>query len=164
MERCNRIITSSEYRLYLQKNAEEESDRVFCGHHFEHLVAVARLTYLLLIEAGQPFISREMAYAAGLLHDLGRWKEYQAGQDHAAVSSELAGPILEKSGFPLSERLLVQKAIAQHRLRDSHGLHRSPLSRALGKADRLSRLCFKCDVRESCYNLEQQPHKRRLIY
>lgn len=164
MERCNRIITNPEYRLYLQKNVQEEAGRIFCGHHFEHLVTVARLTYLILIEEGQPFISREMAYASGLLHDLGRWKEYQSDQDHAAVSSELAGPILEKAGFPSPERLLIQKAIAQHRLRDSELRHRSPLSRALGRADRLSRLCFKCEARDSCYKLEKQPHKRRLFY
>lgn len=164
MERCNKIIGNRDYRLYLDKNKEAETGRVFCNHNFEHILAVARLTYLLLVEEGNPFISREIAYAAGLLHDIGRWKEYQTGQDHAELSSELAGSILEEAGFPLLERLLIQKAIAQHRHRSHPHSHRSPLSRALGKADSLSRLCFKCEARAECYKIEQQPHQRRLIY
>ncbi len=164
MDRCTNIIENRQYQLYLSKNEEQESERVFCGHHFEHLLAVARLTYLLLLEEGQPFISREIAYAAGLLHDIARWQEYQTGADHAEASSKLAGPILEKAGFLLSERQLIQKAISQHRSMDNDSQHTSPLSRALRKADQYSRLCFKCDERSNCYKLEQQPHKRRLIY
>ncbi len=164
MDRCTRIIENRKYQLFLEKIEKEESGRVFCGHHFEHLLSVARLTYLLLLEKGQPFISREIAYAAGLLHDLGRWKEYRDGGDHAEISAELAGPILEKAGFLLFERRLIQEAIAQHRSPGENHLHRSPLSKALSKADQYSRLCFKCRARDNCYKLEQQPHQRRLIY
>ncbi len=164
MDRCNKIIENRDYQLYLVKNDQQERERVFCGHHFEHLLTVARLTYLLLLEEGQPFISREIAYAAGLLHDIGRWQEYQTGADHAEASSELAGPILEKAGFQLPERLLIQKAIARHRNKDNDSRHRSPLGRALAKADQYSRLCFNCNERDACYKFEKQPHKGRLIY
>lgn len=164
MDRCAKIIEHRKYRLYLEKNESLEAERIYCGHHFEHLLTVARLTYLLLLEEGQPFISREIAYAAGLLHDIGRFKEYQAGGDHAELSSELAGPILEEAGFKLSERLLIEKAIAQHRTDDSDHIHRSPLSKALSKADKYARLCFRCKASDDCYKLEHQPHKGRLIY
>ncbi len=163
MERCTNITSNQKYRLYLHYNNEEEADRLFCRHHFDHSVSVARLTYLLLLEEGQPFISREIAYAAGLLHDIGRWKEYQDGTDHAKISSELAGPILKEAGYSLSEQQLIKQAIAQHRNKKTENVHRSPLSKALNKADRLSRICFECEARDECYKLNEQPHQRRLI-
>ncbi len=164
MERCARIIENREYQMYLDENEAREKERIYCGHQFDHLLTVARLTYLLLLDDGQPFISREIAYAAGLLHDIGRWKEYRDGGDHAEISAELAGPILEEACFILSERRLIQEAISQHRSTGKDHLHRSPLSKALSKADRYSRPCFKCQAKENCYKIEKQPHQRRLIY
>ena len=52
MEKVNRILFDDEYRLYLQKNKALEEGRSFCHHNFEHLLAVARLTYLFLLEKG----------------------------------------------------------------------------------------------------------------
>ncbi len=164
MERCANIIANKEYQLYLQYNYENEINRPFCKHHFDHLVAVARLTYLLLLEEGQPYISREMAYATGLLHDIGRWKEYQDGTDHAKLSSELAGSILKEAGYTTYESQLIRKAIAQHRTKESEDEHRSPLSKALSKADSLSRTCFACESRDNCYKLKDQPHQRRFYF
>ncbi len=164
MERCNKIILNCDYQSYLQKTRDEEDIRPFCHHHFEHLLAVARLTYILLLEEGSPFISREIAYGAGLLHDIGRWLEYRDKQDHAEAGAKLAEPILKEAGYTVSERILIQKAIAQHRDNNDQGMHRSPLSKALSKADSLSRLCFLCDASENCNKFEQQPHKGRLCY
>lgn len=164
MDRINKIIDNRQYRNLLKKNEEEEADRRFCTHHFEHLLTVARLTYILLLEEQYPFISREIAYAAALLHDIGRWQEYKSGEDHAESGSRLAKPILDAAGFDDSEQELIIKAIAQHRVKNDQDRHRSPLSKALGKADRFSRLCFKCSERANCKKLERQPHKERLIY
>lgn len=164
MDRINKIIFDEDYCLYLHKNNVEEKNRVFCKHHFEHLIAVARLTYLLILEEGSPFISREIAYAAGLLHDIGRWNQYQTEADHAKISSNLADPILDKAGFPEAERKLIQKAIAQHRLEDERNQHITPLSKALKKADDLSRLCYCCSARHNCKKLNKQPQRERLIY
>ncbi len=164
MERVNRIIANADYKLYLQKNLAEEKKRPFCSHHFEHLLAVARLSYTLLLEEGCPFISREIAYAAGLLHDIGRWQEYRSKTDHAHYSAELAEPILAQAGFSEEESQFIQKAIAQHRIKGLSGGHRSPLSKALSRADSLSRLCFLCDARNSCTELEKQPHREKLQY
>lgn len=163
MRKVNRILFDEAYCLYLQKNKDLEENRLFCRHGFEHLLAVARLTYLLLLEEGCRFISKEMAYSAGLLHDIGRWKEYDIGGDHAGYSAALAGPILDRAGFSLSEQELILKAISQHR----HGLpdeHCSPLSAALRKADAMDRLCFSCASREGCRSLERQPQRDQLIY
>jgi uncharacterized protein len=164
MDKLNMIISHPDYRRYLQQNQKAEEERIFCGHNFEHLLAVSRLTYIFLLEEENPFITREMAYAAGLLHDIGRWREYQSDLDHAAASAELAGPILADAGFSNDEIYLINKAICQHRLDEDSHVHRSPLSRALKKADLFSRLCFQCKVRNDCYKYREQTHSTGLKY
>lgn len=165
MEQVRRIMDNPEYGKYLKKNITAEENRFFCSHNFEHLLAVARLTYLLLLETGSPFISREMAYAAGLLHDIGRWVEHQTGEDHAIVSSQLAKNILIDAGFSKAEIVLIQKAIAQHRLKNTSAEeHRSPLSKALARADSMSRSCFCCKAKEQCNKYENQPNRDTICY
>ncbi|NLA27027.1 MAG: HD domain-containing protein [Firmicutes bacterium] len=163
MDKVNRILYDKEYLFYLENIRLLEKDRSFCRHDFEHFLTVARLTYLFLLEEGCRFISREMAYSAGLLHDIGRWKEYQGGGDHATISARLAGSILERAGFNHCEQELIVKAIAQHR-HDAPGEHRSPLSSALHKADGMARLCFSCVSRKDCRGLDRRPHRERLLY
>ena len=163
MEKVNRILSDDEYRLYLLKNKGLEEHRPFCRHNFEHALAVARLTYLLLLEGGCRFISKEIAYSAGLLHDIARWQEYQGGGDHAELSAALAGSILQRAGFDLSEQEFILKAIAQHR-RSDPAEHRSPLSMALRKADDMARLCFSCPSQKNCRNVEQRPQRKGLVY
>jgi uncharacterized protein len=164
MKRVNHILNDQQYRLYLLKNKALEEYRQFCNHNFEHMLTVSRLTYLLLLENSCGIISKELAYAAGLLHDIGRWKEYQDGTDHAEYSALLAGPILEQAGFEPAELNLIVKAIAQHRDKGSKGAHRSPLSEALSQADSLSRLCFQCSAVKGCKCPDKRPHYKELNY
>ncbi len=164
MERVGLIITHHSYLEYLYQNEAAEKERIFCGHNFDHLLTVARLTCLLLLEEGNSLISREMAYAAALLHDIGRWQEYSSCVDHAESSAVLAGPILADAGFSIEEAALIVKAIRQHRLDENADIHRSPLSRALNKADRYARLCFRCDACDRCNKREKMPHKHDLKY
>jgi uncharacterized protein len=164
MKRVNKILSSLDYTLYLQKNERAEEGRVFCKHSFEHSLEVARLTYIILLDNNEVFISREMAYAAGLLHDIGRWQQYETGEDHAATSARLAAPLLEAAGFSRSESDLILKAIRQHRLKADNGEHRSPLSMALCQADAYSRICFRCSVRDECSTIDNHPHRDYLEY
>lgn len=164
MERVNRIIADPVYRNYLQKNSDAEKNRVFCDHHFEHLLSTARITWLLLLEEGTPYISREIAYAAGLLHDVGRWREYEDGTDHGTYSAEIAQPLLNKAGFSEAESALIVKAIAQHRSKSDAAGHTSSLSSALRRADKYERTCFLCAARQECNKVETQPHRYELKY
>jgi uncharacterized protein len=164
VERVNVIIADPEYRGYLKKNSDAEQNREFCTHHFEHLLSVARITWLLLLEEGTPHISREIAYAAGLLHDIGRWRELEDGIDHAVYSAELAEPLLKRAGFSEAESALIRKAIVQHRSKSEAVGHISPLSNALRKADKYERTCFFCNARHQCNKVETQPHRNKLIY
>lgn len=164
MDRCNKIITNPKYREYLQENETEEENRQFCKHNFDHLLAVARLAYMLLLEERTTCISREIAYASGLLHDIGKHREYRDNLDHALESAKLAGPILEEACFSPSECHLIQTAISRHREKEGSFFDHSALDRALVKADLYSRQCFSCTQAEKCKKIDIQPHRGRLEY
>lgn len=164
MEKVNAILNNPVYLDHIEKNISEEKERPFCRHHFDHLLDVARITYILILEEGNPFISREMSYAAGLLHDIGRWNEYREAGDHAQYSAELAEPILTDAGFTAAEKDMIKKAISEHRLKDESSKHRSPLSLALSRADSFSRLCYRCEASKMCRKFDRQPTRNSLKY
>ncbi len=164
MDRVNKILADRDFISNLSLTEQKELHRPYCKHCFDHLLAVARLAYILLLEEGLSPINKETVYAAGLLHDFGRGEQYLTGADHAVHGAELAAPLLNRAGFSEHETLLISEAISQHRHDAIENIKRSPLSRALNKADRLSRLCFYCKTKNSCITIERQPHKERLIY
>ena len=164
MCKIEKIINHPAYKDYLNRNCDAEDKRIFCSHNFDHMVETARLTYILILEEGNPFISREIAYAAGLLHDIGRWAEYQTGKDHAEKSADLAAEILSDIGFSNDETHLIEKAIREHRNKYYNHKNRSILSSALARADSLSRKCFCCNSKGQCNKLEQQPNRYTLLY
>ncbi len=163
LDRVNRIIAGKEYQYYLSRNKALEENRCFCHHDFEHLLTVARLTYLLLLERGERFISKEMAYAAGILHDIGRFREYRDGTCHARESANLAGPILEAAGFTAAEQEMIIAAIAAHRHKPETEAG-SPLATALWEADRFSRLCYCCHAQPDCRSAGRRPTVNGLRY
>lgn len=173
MIRVEAILASPVFKAYVARNAEKEADRKFCCHGFQHLVDVARIAYILMLENGdiEKFAAandlnrrtaREMIYAAALLHDIGRWKEYETGQDHAVLSAELAVDILAETGFSRIESGLITAAIAEHR-RWTENM--SLLGQHLFKADKFSRLCSRCEAAEECYKFEEMATAHKgLIY
>lgn len=164
MDKIKRVITNPQFNSYLLYNSNAEKKRMFCCHDFEHAVETARLTYILILEEGNPFISREIAYAAGLLHDVGRWAEYKTGTDHAIKSAELAEEILLEAGFSIDETSLIKEAICEHRNKSAGSHNRSILSSALIRADSLSRKCFSCSSKEQCNKFDLQPNNYTLLY
>ncbi len=165
MDRVKKIVYDEQYLLYTKKNEESELNRTFCLHNFNHLLNVARLTYLLLLETSKLDISKDVAYAAGLLHDIGRWQEYATGCDHALSSANLARPILIKAGYNENEMNLISEAILQHRKKGSYPKNNNlTLQEALQKADNLSRTCFNCSVRDKCKTLDLQYNAENLVY
>ncbi len=162
MERVNRLLASPAYREYLQRIEDKEAGRPFCPHHFHHCLDVARLCWIFLLEEGIQ-CARDVVYGAALLHDIGRWLEYQGGGCHAARGAELADPLLVQAGYNEEERRLIRDAIAAHRGK-AVGASSSPLSDFLRKADKYSRLCFQCNAWEDCYKRDVMPQGRELLY
>ncbi|WP_018085281.1 HD domain-containing protein [Desulfurispora thermophila] len=158
MQRVFKIMRDAEYRHFLQENARREEDRRFCRHDPAHLKQVARLAWQLVQRAGLDKllqaiqsdawrVGREVVYAAGLLHDIGRWQEYDSGTDHALAGAELAAGILQRAGFSETERQIICRAIREHR---RGGPQASLLGQALCLADDLSRPCRQCAARREC--------------
>lgn len=147
MERVNRILTSSLYQVYLNKINMAEAERRFCHHNMGHFLDVARIACILNGEEGYGQ-EREIIYAAALLHDIGRWMQYENDTPHEKASAHLAPEILSESGFTAEESDRILKAIVNHRnelIKDEKSL-----SGLLYRADKYSRPCFACGMEKEC--------------
>ncbi|MDR1135265.1 MAG: HD domain-containing protein [Clostridiales Family XIII bacterium] len=147
MKRINDILNDPEYLDYLQRILTAENDRIYCCHDMEHFIGVSRIAHIISLEENLD-IEKEIIYAAGLLHDIGRFMEYENGIDHAIASRELAEGILTKHSFTEAERKEITSAIENHRNRV--GGTTSPLADIIYRADKLSRNCVLCDIRTTC--------------
>jgi len=145
MEKINLILNNPEFINCLNKNQEHEINRIYCCHDEQHLLDVARVSYIINLEENL-FLEKETIYAMGLLHDIGRWMEYEKGIDHAIASSTLAGEILKKCGFSKENIDEILKAIEGHRKNEDFSI----LGKLLYKADKLSRNCVSCKARSTC--------------
>lgn len=162
MERVNQIIQHPKYIEYLHRIKKHEVQRVFCKHDMEHFLDVCRIAEILWLQYslqvckskdvdGRNIISnnmREYIYATGLLHDIGRWQEYEDGIRHEVASSVLADPILDDCGFDKEERSIIVMAISNHR--NKMIKEEESLSGWIYRADKKSRTCFACEAQEIC--------------
>lgn len=145
MDKINCILEDKDFQMFLKQNKELEEERIFCHHDLTHFLDVCRIAMLINYEK-ELNIGKELIYAAGLLHDIGRWVEYKTGKDHALASVELAGPILKRCQFTSTEIQEILLAIKFHRNKE----YKTDLSSILYKADKESRLCSNCKAKYKC--------------
>jgi uncharacterized protein len=160
MERIDAIVRDPLFQECLNKNKQAERGREFCKHNLQHFVDVSRITYILALESGRFFnliednnlsgaqAAKEVVYAAGILHDIGRWRQYETGEDHSVIGAELAAEILERTNFTPQEIRVITRAIREHR---SQREGMSTLGELLYRADNLSRACHECSAKDKCY-------------
>ena len=98
MERLNTVLRHPLYQQYYKELREEERDRIFCCHQMEHLLDVARIAYIMVLEEDLK-VSKEVIYAIGLLHDIGRVKQYEEGIHHDIASVDMSREILKETSF-----------------------------------------------------------------
>ena len=103
MDRVNRILHNPRYRECVEKNRKYEEERIFCRHDMSHFLDVARLSWIENLEKGLG-IEKELIYAAALLHDCGRFRQYEDGTPHELAGAQLAEEILLDCGFEEPER------------------------------------------------------------
>ncbi|MBC9784233.1 HD domain-containing protein [Heliobacterium chlorum] len=93
--------------------------------------------------------AKEVIYSAALLHDMGKWKQYETGEDHAKVGAELCKPLLKDCGFSDIEIDLIAEAIRHHRKKERK-MSPTFLGQILARADGYSRLCCRCEQTNDC--------------
>ncbi len=165
MKRIDLLISDPLYNEYLQRNAHEEMEPKFCLHDINHHIDVARITFILVLENNdlESFLqesgisnriaAKEVIYAAGLLHDIGKWKEYREGAEHASYSAKLARGLLPRALFTPQEIEIICRAIYEHREISNN---MSFLGERLYRANNLSRICSQCIYNEQCPKVQQK--------
>lgn len=145
MGRVQNIFQHPTFQSSLEHNQRTEQTRFFCRHDMTHFLDTARLAYIFSLERGLA-LQKDVIYAAGLLHDIGRWVQYQDGTPHDEASASLAEPILKDSGFSSEECQQILGAIRCHR---SVG-EADDLAQVLYDADKASRSCYLCPAQSDC--------------
>lgn len=147
METIEKIRKHPLYIECYEKLQRAESGRVFCRHEIQHFLDVARIAYIRNLEDNLG-IDKEVIYAAALLHDIGKYKQYEDGTPHEEASAQIAERILnEIDAFSEAYKGEILRAIIEHR-RNSDG--KSVLGRVLYESDKLSRACYACPVLSEC--------------
>lgn len=145
MKRVNEIVLHPMFRDRLERLQILESERIFCRHDLTHLLDVARVMWIAVLEHQFP-LDQEVVYAAALLHDLGRVDQIEWGVPHDQASAELASQILPEAGFTPEETRRILQAILGHRRDGSKDL----LGQLLYQADKTCRNCWCCGAKREC--------------
>lgn len=171
-DRYQKILTDALFQKELEQIRHLEEQRIYCGHDLNHLLDVARITYIQALEllsseemaAPAPALNRlkDIIYAAALLHDIGRAREYEEQIPHDEASAKIAGEILTRCGYLSREIQQITALILSHRGQDeteegsaedlppSQLLSTQKLITLFREADKASRLCFCCRAKDSC--------------
>jgi len=148
MERVNRILEHPLWKECMKRNEMAEAKRSFCHHDMEHLCAVARIAMLLNLEEGHG-LQKDLVYAAALLHDCGRFKQYEDGTAHEKAGAEMAERILPECGYSEEEMADIVSAIVSHRGSVEKD-RKCALADILYRADKTSRNCRFCKAYKEC--------------
>lgn len=155
MENTNIIMFNEEYVKLLNDLEEFEIERPFCKHDLPHFLDVARICYIMVLEEGLD-ISKDLIYTTALLHDIGRIIQYRDGTDHDKASADIAEKLLPLTSFNEEEREMILDCIRKHREKQTS----TPFNEIFYKADKLSRICFRCSAYDICYWSEEKKNHR----
>lgn len=147
MQRVNSICSHPLWKSCVSKIRDLERERIFCCHDTSHFLNVARIAWIENLEK-RLAISREMIYAAAMLHDIGRHLQYMQGVPHDEGSVSIASDILKDSGFDEKEQAEILSAIRMHRNPDAAS--RDDLAGIIYRADKKSRICAFCSASDKC--------------
>lgn len=159
MERVNRILNHPIFLKQQEKIREWEKDRIYCGHGSVHLLDVARIGWIMILEENIQ-IEQSVFYAAALIHDIGRAVQYEMGTRHELAGLPLAKDVLQDCGYHEKEQNEILEAVRMHR---TYPENEKTLAGVLYRADKKSRPCYWCEAKGSC-NWSKQKKNKILIY
>ena len=150
MKRVNAILAHPLYQKCYRRLEMLERDRIFCCHQMAHLMDVARIAYITCLEQDMG-IRKDVIYGAALLHDIGKFDQYEEGIPHEISGEKIASEILdslpEDCAYSEEEKRLILTGIRGHwKLRDQA----EPFERLLYTSDKASRMCFACPPASEC--------------
>lgn len=146
LDKINSILKNKKYIENLKLLEKLEENREFCKHDLEHFLSVSRITYIKALEKGLD-VSKDVIYAFGLLHDIGRVLEYTKGIEHQKASVIIASDILKETEYTEKEKELILNLIDSHRKKEDL----NSLEKLIKTSDKESRNCFNCKAYEKCY-------------
>lgn len=161
MERVEQIMKHPLYQRYQKRIEELEQDRIFCTHDRGHSLDVARIMYILILER-RVSVTKDVVYAAALLHDIGRAVQYEDNRPHHEAGAEFAAVVLKDCGYETEEIRIITQAIACHafnQTEDDMDKERT-FQKLLYEADKLSRSCFDCEAHDACYWKPERKNER----
>ncbi|MCR5543220.1 MAG: HD domain-containing protein [Eubacterium sp.] len=152
MHRVNAIIHDERFIKRMKEIQEYEADRIFCKHGYDHLIAVARIAYILAFETKEKnpdyhMPEKEIIYAMAILHDIGKFLDDEMGMNHRDIGPILAAPILKDVGFSEEETEMICHAIKMH---GTYPEDKGSLAGLLYIADKKARRCFDCPAHDEC--------------
>lgn len=146
MEYVKKLLQETDYLQQMKVLEELEIERRFCRHGLSHVLDVARIAWIQVLEEGM-FHEKETVYLTALLHDMGRIGEYQEGTPHHEAGIGMAEAYLSQIGYPGEKSKLVLEAIGQHREKEKLN---DEFINIIKQADSISRNCFFCEVTKEC--------------
>lgn len=159
MKNTDIVLNHKLFNKKINKIEDDEKTRVFCKHDFSHLMDVARICYIINLEENLN-IDKDLIYVTALLHDLGRADEVDTGINHSILSQEIAQEILKDLDFNDESKQRIINAIKHHRTNEENG---DRFIEIFYKADKLSRMCFRCPARSIC-NWPVEKKNKTVIY
>ncbi|MFR9274802.1 HD domain-containing protein [Finegoldia magna] len=159
MKNTDIVLNHKIFNEKINKIENDEKTRVFCKHDFSHLMDVARICYIINLEENLD-IDKDLIYVTALLHDLGRADEGDTGINHGILSQEIAQEILKDLDFDDISKQRIINAIKNHRTKEKND---DRFIEIFYKADKLSRMCFRCPARSIC-NWSEEKKNKTVIY
>ena len=159
MKNTEIVLNHKIFNEKINKIENDEKTRVFCKHDFSHLMDVARICYIINLEENLD-IDKDLIYVTALLHDLGRADEGDTGINHSILSQEIAQEILKDLDFDDISKQRIINAIKNHRTKEKND---DRFIEIFYKADKLSRMCFRCPARSIC-NWSEEKKNKTVIY
>lgn len=140
------ILHDSEFLELLSKIDDAEKDRIYCKHNIEHLMDVARAGYIINLEQGLN-IPKEIVYGAALMHDIGRYAQYEKLAEHHIAGAQASKRILPRCGYTDEETEIIADAVKKHRQNSNRAKN---LADVIAEADKKTRMCMLCPAADTC--------------